>query len=711
MYEKRVKVFIGVSLAVLLICLLRLAQMQLLADDSLQDEIAKLKESRGLSKQFTTLRGKIFDRRHEILAADMPQFQICINYRLSCFLDDRVVIAKLAAAKIGDTNPSLAEIHIQVDDKRQDLEQIIEKCSLFGLSRRQVEDRIKAMNDAVWNLRSFYCWTRGNPDPNVVAKYKDLSHVPLAEALASLARQYPDPAARNERIAKVTDIPEMNQDLPLVELKTEDEVFAAQQLECMEMDEVQILPTGRRYYPYRQTAAQTIGWVGPATQPRDLNAFADDPLASYLKGEVCGREDGVEYACESLLRGRRGEVVYDIDRQLVRQTDTEFGQDVQLTLDIRLQKQIEQRLTDPQVNPNYARAPMAGAVIDVRSGDILALVSLPSYDLNTARYDYDDLVRDPNRPTTNRALYRLYPPGSVAKPVVLIAGLESGAITPEDSISCPAAEPPTGWPRCLIWWQSKAGHDQMWINNARNAVKGSCNVYFSHLADRIDARTLQEWFFRFGYGQELPLSCPAPLSAGSIPRHLRQAPGEIGSTMATTAADAESVDQLPRLFERDRKMFGIGQGNFRVTPLQVADAFATLARRGRCLPPRLFLSPESAPATEPVDLAISPATLQVVYDGMSAVVNERGGSAYHAFAGSGLTQQGVKVYGKTGSTERPYHALFAGFAEDREGAKIAVALIVESGQRGGSDAGPLACEILKLCVEAGYVGHATTTPQ
>jgi len=704
MYEKRVKVLIGISLAVLLICLLRLVQMQLLADASLQHEIAGLIERGGLSRQFKTLRGKILDRNGAILAADMPQFQICINYRLSCFLDDRVVIAKLAAAKIEDTNPSLYEVHKQVDDKRQDLEQIIEKCSLFGLSRRQVEDRIKALNDAVWNLRSFYCWARGNPDPNVIARHKDLNHVPLAEALASLARQYPDPAARNQRIAKEIDVPEMSQDLPLVELKTEDEVFAAQQLECMEMDEVQILPTGHRYYPYRQAAAQTIGWVGPATQPRDLNVFADDPLASYRKGEVCGREDGVEYACESLLRGRRGEAVYDIDRQLVRQTDTELGQDVQLTLDIHLQLQIEQRLTDPKINPDYATAPMAGAIIDVRSGDILALLSLPSYDLNSIRRDYGKLLADPNRPTTNRALCRLYPPGSVAKPVVLIAGLESGAITPDEAISCPAAPPPSGWPKCLIYREYKTGHDESWTNNARNATKGSCNVYFSHLADRIDSRVLQEWLFRFGYGRELPLACPDALAAGSIPRHLKQAPGEIGSTMATTAPDAESVDQLPRLQERDRKMFGIGQGNFRVTPLQVANAFATLARRGQSKPPRLFLSPESLPAAEPIDLPISPATLDVVYDGMSAVVNEHGGSAYKAFMSSGLGQHGVKVYGKTGSTERPFDAWFAGFAEDRDGRKIALAVVIEGGQRGGGDAGPLAREILKLCVDAGYLG-------
>lgn len=708
MYEKRVKVFIGISLAVLLICLLRLAQLQLLTTSELRDEIARVTEQRDSSEQFKTLRGKIFDRRGALLAADMPQFQVCINYSLSCFFDDRVVLAKLATVRITSTHPSLYKIHKQVYDKRQDIERIIDACCRLGATRQQIEGRIKALNNAFWNARSFLCWARGSPDPNLIAQYKTLNSVPLPAALAHFERQYPDPAERNNRVTKVdvNDIPDLNQTLALMDLEAKEEVYEAQ-LALLDLDEVQILPTGRRYYPYRSAAAQTIGWVGQATQPRDLKVFADDPLARYRKGEVCGREDGVEYVCESILRGRRGEIVHDIDGQLVRETETEFGRDVQLTLDINLQEQIERRLTDPQVNPAYCRSPMAGVIIDVNSGDILALLSLPSYDLNQARYDYADLLADPNRPTTNRALNRLYPPGSVAKPVILIAGLESGAITREEPISCPAAPAPPGWPDCLIYRISRTGHDTLWKNNARNATKGSCNCYFSHLADRIDARALQEWFFRFGYGHELPLPCPDDPATGSIPRHLRQAPGEIGSTMATTA-DAESVDQLPPLFERDRKMFGIGQGNFRITPLQVANAFATLARRGQSKPPRLFLRPESPPAAEPIDLPISPATLDVVYDGMNAVVNEHGGSAYKAFMSSGLGQHGVKVYGKTGSTERPFDAWFAGFAEDRDGRKIALAVVIEGGQSGGGDAGPLAREMLQLCVEAGYLGDATT---
>jgi len=706
-YDRRLRIFIGISLALFLMCLLRLAQMQLRADSSLQDEIAALKERRGWSKQLKSLRGKIFDRHGAVIAADVPRFQVYVNYRLSCFLDERVVQAKLSKARQEDANPSLYDVHEEVDSRRQNIEFIIDKCTQFGPSRVQIEQKIRELNDALWDFRSFISWVRGGVDPNLVAQYGGVNSIPASEALAALERRFPDPNERYRRIARVDDIPEMEKDLPLVELQTEDDVFAAQ-LAFMGMKYVQILPTGHRYYPFGPAAAQTIGWVGLATQERDQRLFAADPLAGYLAGEVCGREDGVEYVCESILRGRRGELVYDIDRQLVRQTETRFGQDVQLTLDINLQERIEKHLSDPQANPDYCNAPMAAVVIQIGSGDILALVSLPSYDLNRGRYDYDKLQADPNRPMTNRTLNRLYPPGSVAKPSVLIAGLESGVIAPQEPISCPAKPAPEGWPDCLIYRQSKTGHDGSWLNNARNATKGSCNIYFSHMADRIESRVLQQWLFNFGYGRDIPLSCPAPPVPGSVPRRFAQVPGQIGSTLVPAYADIESLDQIPPLSRRDKIMFGIGQGNFRVTPLQVANAFAALARGGRYSVPNLFLEPRP-PQPAPVDLQISPATLRVVYDGMSAVVNERGGTAYNVFVGSGLSRQGVKVYGKTGSTERPDHACFAGFAEDNEGAKIAIAVVVEGGQRGSRDAAPLARDIIQLCIEAGYVGRQTPT--
>jgi penicillin-binding protein 2 len=709
-YDRRLKIFIGISLGLFSICLLRLLQMQLFADSSVQAEITAMKERRGSSKQLKTLRGRILDRRGAVVAADVPRFQVYIDYRLACFLDDRVVRALLAAARKENANPSLYEVYDEVDGRRQDLKLIMDRCARFGSDRAQIEARIRALNDTMWNLRAFIRWVRlarSGRDPNpLLAEYRNqVNQVPLAQALADLERRYPDTNERCRRVAEVDDIPEMEQFLPLVELQTEDDIFAAQ-LGFMGMDDVQVLPTGRRYYPYGSVAAQTIGWVGPATQKRDTKLFADDPLASYLQDEVCGREDGVEYACESILRGRRGELVYDIDKQLVRQTETQFGRDVQLTLDIALQKQIEEYMSNPQANPDYYQAPSSAVVVHIPSGDILALVSLPSYDLNRVRYDYGDLRNDvERRPMVNRALNRLYPPGSVAKPVVLIAGLESGAITPSEVISCPAAPAPKGWPNCWIYRQYKAGHDEKWSNNARNATKGSCNIYFSHLADRMEPRLLQEWFFRFGYGREVPLSYPAPPPDSPMPRHLQQAAGQLGSTLVPSRVDVQSLDQIPPLLPYEKPMFGIGQGSFRVTPLQVANAFAALARGGKYAPPRLFLDPNAPRPPAPVDLHVSAATLQVLRDGMYAVVNERDGTAYEAFHGSDLPRQGVKVYGKTGSTQGPENAWFGGFAEDREGPKVAVAVVIESGQHGGSDAGPLARHIIELCLEAGYVGH------
>jgi len=701
MYDQRVKVFIGICLALLLVCVFRLAQMQLLADSEVQGEIARLKDRRGQSKQLKTLRGKILDRNGNILAADTPRFQVYVNYQLSCYFDDRVVLAKMLEAK-ENAGLSLDEVRDEVDERLQELERVIQECSKLGAGRERIETAIRTRNDRIWGIRSNVRWARSDYDPNLVARYGSRVNVPFSQAMADLERLFPDPNDRCRRIAQVDDIPELKWDLAVVSLETEDDVFAAQ-VEFREIPDVQVLPTGYRYYPYASTAAQTIGWVGPATQTRDQELFEDDSLASYLDGEVCGREGGVEYVCESVLRGRRGELVYDIDRQLIREIETQFGRDVQITLDIELQKQIEEYLSDPGRNPNYCHSPMSAAVIEVGSGDILALVSLPTYDLNLARYKYGDFLHDPNRPLINRTINRNYPPGSVVKPLILVAGIESGVSTPETVISCPAEQQPKGWPNCLIFTQSGVGHDQSWVNNARNAIKGSCNIYFSHLADRIEPRVLQQWLFDFGYGRQIPLSCPAPPDPGSAPRSFRQSPGEIGSSLAPTYTDIESFDQIPPLRPRDRKQFGIGHSNFRVTPLQVANTFATLARGGRHKMPRLFLRP-ALPASEPVDRHISPASLATVREGTGAVVNERGGSAYNAFSGSDLFVRGVKVFGKTGSTEPP-NAWFAGFAEDARGGRIAVAVVVEGGMRGSSDAAPLGRTILELCADAGYLGN------
>jgi cell division protein FtsI/penicillin-binding protein 2 len=244
---------------------------------------------------------------------------------------------------------------------------------------------------------------------------------------------------------------------------------------------------------------------------------------------------------------------------------------------------------------------------------------------------------------------------------------------------------------------------------ARNAIKGSCNRYFSVVADRLNSVVLQKWLYMFGYGRKVlgepdfdEMTKGLDRTAGTD-RNLSQSAGTIASSVSWPAP--ANLGQVPSLANFEKRQFGIGQGNLRVTVLQVANAMGTIARGGIYKSPRLFLSKSDPLNMFQTDLGISGKHIKVVRDGMSAVVNERGGTAYKAFADSELIKRQVKVFGKTGSTEKPYHAWFAGFAEDGSGRALSFAIVVEGGASGSGDAAPLAEQMLRLCVRAGYIGH------
>ncbi len=720
MYDKRIKIFVIISALLLLVCLLRLIQMQLLPTSSVQSDIEELKRQRGQSQELKTLRGTIFDRTgKKILATDEPQFQLCINYKLTCFMDDRIWEGRLASAAEKEDTDAVAKVQKEWDLGLTDLNQIINKCAQFkGVEPTEIKNEIQKINDYIWNQRTFQAWARKFPNSKVRQNYDSIISIPISEVIADFEKKEPDRQKRFRLVSKV-DIAEMHKPWPLLDLKTDDDIFAAQ-LEFLKVDDIQILPKARRTYPYGTAAAQTIGWVGLVTHSEDDSGlFADDKLSSYLSGEICGREDGVEYVCETILRGRRGELVYDIDSQLISRTRSRFGKDVSLTLDIELQQRIENYLTTYKHDPNCGPG-MSVVVIEIGTGDILALVSMPLFDLNRVRYDYGDLANDADKPLINRAINEWYPPGSVVKPFILIAGLESGKITPDEVIGCPAQKAPKSWPSCLLYNRYRAGHDGRWENYARNAIRGSCNIYFSHLADRIDPQVLQQWLFKFGYGRNI-LSAPAYIAETENSRNLRQLPGVISNTIPRGAISI--FEQIPPLRKSERRWFGIGQGNLRVTPLHVANAMAAIAREGFYKRPRLFLesSQESANINtssienreSSIDLNISPQTLAVIYDGMSAVVSETSGTAYSIFAPilTSLAEQDIKIYGKTGSTEAPEDAWFSGFATDSTNRSIAIAVVVEGGQSGSSDAAPLARDIIQFCLDAGYVGKAQPTTE
>lgn len=708
MYHKQIKIFVIILTFFLFAYVLRLIQMQLLSDSFYRDRITKLKLQKSHSRQFKTVRGKILDRKGKVLAVDEPQFELHVNYSLTCFMDSRVREgAVLRASEKDNTGASAAKAQKKIDEGLADLNELIDKCArLGGVAPSEIKTKIQKINDVIWKRRIFQAWRQRFPDSDVFKTYENIISIPDDVAIADFEKKEPSPIKRLRLISK-TDIAEMRESWPLVVLDTDDDIFTAQ-LEFSDVKGIEILAKGLRVYPFGSAAAQTIGWVGPATQEADKALFANDKLSSYLDDEVCGRDDGVEYACETILRGKRGKIVYGIDRELVDETKAQLGKDVSLTLDIELQQKIEKDITDCENNPN-CQAPTAAVVIEVASGEILALVSTPVFDLNRIRSDYARTANNPKEPLRNRAINKQYPPGSAVKPIILIAGMESGKITADEVISCPAQSAPKGWPNCWMYNRFQRGHNDEWSNNAHNAIKGSCNVYFSRLADRIEPQVLQKWLFAFGYGHVSPL-----VQTGEEGRDLRQAAGQI--SLSPTQGTISSFEQLPPLPRGELRFFGIGQGNLRATPLQAANAMAAIARGGVYKSPRLFLTtpvpalPVQASQVQadlPKDenaLGISAHTLNTLRDGMSAVVNEQGGTAYNEFTYADFSGRGVKVYGKTGSTQAPENAWFCGFAEDSNSRKLAIAVLVEGGQHGSTDAAPLARDAIQFCIDAGYIG-------
>ncbi len=664
----------------LLVCIVRLAQLQFNSQAVWHSQIEKWRT--GQQKRLPAVRGKIIDRNSVVLAEDRPRFSICIDYSLAELLDDRYwqALVLQSAQKKLTPRQYYEKIRLKRADELDAVQFALQKCAQFrNVTPEFVREKIlNEIIEPVWQLRYYLAGARNFPG-------RDFEQaVPDANQRLILASQ--------------VDLAEMHESHPIWELQNDDEVLAAE-LAFIDIPGIAIKPGSVRVYEYGEVAPHTVGWVLP-WRIQDAAIVPDDELSRYRYGELSGFE-GVERLCEPLLRGRGGQVVYSIDNEIMDKKQTLPGMDIQLTLDISLQQKIIEYLKNPDENPNYDK-PVAVVIIEVAGGEILASISLPGFDLNRVRSQYGLLLKEPDTPLIDRVLNCQYPPGSTIKPIILIAALQEHKISAEEIISCPSVDPPAGWPRCLMQRKYGIGHDQMWPNNARNAIRGSCNIYFSQLAARIEPGKLQEWLWKFGFGHTI-LDSPdfVKNSYGrSGPREFRQARGIISSS---GDIDPNSPYSIPPINGAERRYFGIGQGNLRASPLQIANAMATIARGGIFMNPRLIRT-QDANEYRGSALDIDPYNLAVAKDGMYAVVNESGGTAYDAFINTGFDMRGVTVYGKTGSTERPYNALFAGFAEDEKSRSIAFAIVIEAGQSGALDTAPVARQIVDYCIQAGYIG-------
>ncbi|MFE8072733.1 penicillin-binding protein 2 [Marinobacteraceae bacterium S3BR75-40.1] len=504
-----------------------------------------------------------------------------------------------------------------------------------------------------------------------------------------------------ERLRKLIDIPDEDverfyrrlheyrrpyEPVPLRYQITEEEI-ASLSVNRYRLPGVEVDAELVRYYPYPELTAHALGYVGRINE-NELRKV--DPV-NYAGTHYIGKL-GIERVYEDLLHGHvgfqnvetnaRGRVLRVLERE-----DPAPGADIHLQMDIRLQRLAYEAL-----------AGRRGAIValDPHTGGILALASAPSFDANLFvtginTKDYAALRDSRDVPLFNRAIRGQYPPGSTVKPMMAIAGLDSGTVTPQTKIYDPGYYKLENNNRVYRDWK-RWGHGWMTLHDA---IAQSCDTYFYDMGYKMGIDTMSNYLAEFGFGRNAALDV-----------------GEAKSGLLPTRDWKRAVKNQP-WYPGDSVNMSIGQGYLLATPLQLATATAVVAGRGEWHAPRHLKSvdgqvtaEEVLPESELHDIKLKdPSYWEEVVGGMEAVMDGPHGTARSAARGAPY-----KMAGKTGTAQvfslaadEEYnadelaerlrdHALFVGFAPV-EDPQIAVAVLVENGGGGSHTAAPLARKI------------------
>jgi len=453
-----------------------------------------------------------------------------------------------------------------------------------------------------------------------------------------------------------------------------------------------------RFYPDGAIAAHVVGYVGPV-QVEDRAEDKDPSLG--IPGFKIGR-GGLERALDDQLRGAAGNASEEVNaygrviRQLTR-TDGEKGQGVGLTLDMDLQRYVFNRLGDESA---------AAVVMDVETGDLVAMASTPSYDSNDfnlgfSRENWDALNFDPRKPLLNKAIAGQYPPASTFKMIVALAALDAGVIDPRETIHCTGSH--EFGDRTFYCWKGD-GHGRL---DLVDAIARSCDVYFYDIANRVGIEKIGDMARRLGLGEAYDIGIGGQ-QPGLVPtREWKQ------RTQGTSWKAGETLN------------VGIGQGAVLSTPLQLAVMTARLADGARAVMPRLIqsINGREVPREDFAPMALNDEHLAYVRRGMEMVTMPRGTAVM-----SRLRTRGVEMAGKTGTAQvrritqaqrdegldsldgRPWqerdHALFVAFAPTDK-PRYALSVLVEHGGGGSSVAAPIARDIMEETLRLDPTGPAT----
>jgi len=459
-------------------------------------------------------------------------------------------------------------------------------------------------------------------------------------------------------------------------------------------DGVDVVPYLSRYYPYGELLTHVIGYVGRLDDTDIARVDAGNYRGTSMIGKI-----GVEQYQETELHGTSGFERVETNasgrvlRVLERQ-DAVPGTDLVLSIDVAVQQAAWDALGE-----------QSGAVvaIDPRDGSVIALVSKPAFDPNMfvhgiSQKAYNKILNTPEKPLFNRALRGGYEPGSTLKPFVGLAGLELGVVTAQTRVFSNGTFYIEGYSRPYRDWKD-SGHG--WVT-MRSALEQSVNTYFYQLAMDLGIDRMHDYLAQFGFGSVTGIDVPGE-GRGLLPSRAWK-----------------RAEQNQPWYPGETVIAGIGQGFNVVTPLQLANALATLVNGGVRYAPRLLYATKRAGderarrVRAPVALQVpnkDPLNWQVVLEGMDRVVNGLRGTAKLI-----ATDSRYRVAGKTGTAQvyqldkdEDYeanevaqhlrdHALFIAFAPV-ENPRIAIAVVVEHGGSGSRVAAPVARATLDVWLD------------
>ncbi len=520
----------------------------------------------------------------------------------------------------------------------------------------------------------------------------------LAATLAGLSKIValtPEDIARFHETRKIT-----RSFLPVtLRLRITDEEAARFAVDRWRYPGVELVPYLNRRYPYGDLFAHVVGYVGRVDK-KDVEKLGEGTAAYSHTGKA-----GIERSYDDSLRGGIGyeQIETNVDGRIigsVGRIPAKPGSNLRLSIDADLQRA-----------GTIAFGDLTGSAIaiDPRTGEILAMVSLPSYDPNffvngISHDNYRLLMDDPAKPLFNRNVLGGVAPGSTLKPLLVLAGLDSGLRTPDDKVFS------TGEFRLPGQKRGYRDTHTGWTD-ARRAIGDSVNTYFYRLSLDMGIRKFDEYLSTYGFG------APSGVDLS----------GETAGILPSPEWKAKNAKKQGAWYAGDTVISSIGQGFWKATPLQLAQSTAALADDGRLRRPHLVVSRhdqydqpwKAVPQPAPRLISRNPEHLQVVREGMIRVVHGPGGTARiishnlpYTIAGKTGTAQVISRRGTASLDPKklPMHlrhrALFIGYAP-ADKPTIAVAVVVEGGGYGASTAAPIARTIL----DAWLLGKMPEVPE